>query len=520
MNASLISLELAVVGLGLAFLLLDLWTPAPLKRQLGYAAAVAVAILFCFSFLADASYVRFAFREMYVFDPLALFFKRFFLLAGVLVLLLQVAFADRIATGISEYYSLTLFALAGMMFTASATNFAVMFVALEVVTITFYVLTSFQRNDLRSLEAGVKYLIMGGLSSAFMVFGIAFIYGSAGTLAFVEILQQSANLAGNSLFLIGLLFVLVGLSFKIAAFPYQMWAPDVYQGAPAPSTAFLAVGSKAAGFVLLLRIIYGVAPNVFHEWTAVLLTMAALSILYGNLCAIAQTSLKRIFGYSSIAHAGYLLLGLAALNASGASAVLYYLSGYLFTVLAAFGVLVVALRSVEGDDLDSLAGLGQRSPAAGRCAHPFDGFAGRHPAAGRVRRQVSPLQGRAGRRCPPARLLRRRGGGDNRRRNQHLVLLRGDPEPLLVAASGRNVTHRGAGANEAGAVGLHGRHARARHFSRRSTGLGQRSSGPANATSLRACLKIPWTPRNFQTGSKACRLFAGRCPSQAWRPRK
>lgn len=383
MNALLISLELAVVGLGLAFLLLDLWTPAALKRQLGYAAAVAVAILFCFSFFADPSYVRFAFNESYAFDPLALYFKRFFLLAGAIVLLLQVEFSDRIATGISEYYSLTLFALAGMMFTASATNFAVMFVALEVVTITFYVLTSFQRNNLLSLEAGVKYLIMGGLSSAFMVFGIAFIYGSAGTFAFAEILANSANLAGNTIFLIGLLFVLIGLTFKIAAFPYQMWAPDVYQGAPAPTTAFLAVGSKAAGFVLLLRIVYGVAPNVFHQWTPVLLTMAALSILYGNLCAIAQTSLKRIFGYSSIAHAGYLLLGLAALNASGASAVLYYLTGYLFTVLAAFAVLIIALRNVEGDEMDALADLGKRSPLlAGALTLSMASLAGIPPLAG------------------------------------------------------------------------------------------------------------------------------------------
>jgi len=385
MNVSLISLELAVVGLGLAFLLLDLWTPAPLKRQLGYAAAVAIGILLCFSFFADPSHVRYAFGEGYVFDPLAMFFKRFFLLAGLLVLLLQVAFAGRITAGVSEYYSLTLFALAGMMFAASAVSFAVMFVALEVVTITFYVLVSFQRGNLLSLEAGVKYLIMGGLSSAFMVFGIAFIYGSAGTFAFADILLKSANLAGNSLFLIGLLFVLVGLCFKIAAFPVQTWAPDVYQGAPAPTTAFLAVGSKAAGFVLLLRIIYGVAPNVFHQWTPVLLTMAALSILYGNLCAIAQTSLKRIFGYSSIAHAGYLLLGLAALNATGASAVLYYLSGYLFTVLAAFAVLVVALYSVEGDDLDSLAGLGGRSPLlAGALTLSMASLAGIPPLAGFV----------------------------------------------------------------------------------------------------------------------------------------
>jgi NADH-quinone oxidoreductase subunit N len=383
MNVSLISLELAVVGLGLAFLLLDLWTPAALKRQLGYAAAVAVAILFCFSFFADASYVRYAFNETVVFDPLALYFKRFFLLAGVIVLLLQVEFADRIATGITEYYSLTLFALAGMMFTAAASHFAVMFVALEVVTITFYVLTSFQRNSLLSLEAGVKYLIMGGLSSAFMIFGIAFVYGAAGSFAFADIFEKSAVLAGNGIFLIGLLFVVIGLSFKIAAFPYQIWAPDVYQGAPVPSTAFLAVGSKAAGFVLLLRIVYGVAPNVFHQWTLVLLAMAALSILYGNLCAIAQTSLKRIFGYSSIAHAGYLLLGLAALNASGASAVLYYLTGYLFTVLGAFAVLVIVLRSVEGDEIDAVAGLGARSPLlAGVLTLSMVSLAGIPPLAG------------------------------------------------------------------------------------------------------------------------------------------
>jgi len=385
MNAQLISLELAVVGLGLAFLLLDLWTPVTSKRQLGYAAAVAVGVLFCFSFVADTSYVRLAFADMYAFDPLALYFKRFFLLAGVIVLVLEVQFADRIAAGISEYYSLTLFAMAGMMFTASAVNFAVLFVALEVVTITFYVLPSFQRNNLLSLEAGVKYLIMGGLSSAFMVFGIAFVYGSAGTFGFVEIFAQSANLAGNPIFLIGLLFVLVGLSFKIAAFPYQMWAPDVYQGAPAPTTAFLAVGSKAAGLVLLLRIIYGVAPNVFHQWTIVLLVVAAFSILHGNLCAIAQTSLKRIFGYSSVAHAGYLLLGLAALNAAGASAVLYYLTGYLFTVLGAFAVLVIVLQSVEGDELDAVAGLGDRSPLlAGALSVSMASLAGIPPLAGFV----------------------------------------------------------------------------------------------------------------------------------------
>lgn len=362
MNTSLISLELAVIGLGLAFLLLDLWTPALFKRQLGHAAALCTAILFCFSFFVDAGHVREAFAGFYVMDPLAIYFKRFFLLAGTIVLLLQVQYADRIASGISEYYSLTLFALAGMMFTASATNFAMMFAALELVTITLYVLTSFQRNKVASLEAGVKYLIMGGVASALMVFGIAFVYGASGSFVFADIYERTGNLIGNSIFLIGLLLVLVGLAFKIAAFPYQIWAPDVYQGSPAPTTALLAVGSKAAGIVLLLRIIYGVAPSVIHQWTPVLIIVSAITILYGNLCAIAQTSLKRLFGYSSIAHAGYLLLGLAALNATGASAVLYYLTGYLFTVLAAFAVLVVALQHIDSDDISGLAGLNERSP--------------------------------------------------------------------------------------------------------------------------------------------------------------
>ncbi len=385
MNATLISLEVAVVALGLVFLLLDLWTPTPLKRQLGVAAAVAVAIIFVFSFFADGSFTQYAFNDSYVRDPLALFFKRYFLLAGVMVLLLQVHYADRIQSGISEYYSLTLFALAGMMFTSSANNLIVMFASLELVTITFYVLTSFQRNRIESLEAGVKYLIMGGVASAFMVFGMAFIFGSAGTFNFVEIYQNSANLIGNSVFLIGYLFVLAGIGFKIAVVPYQMWAPDVYQGSPTPTTAFLAVGSKAAGFVLLLRLVYGVAPNVAGQWTLVIIVISAVTILYGNLCAIAQNNLKRLFGYSSIAHAGYLLLGVAALNQSGAAAVLYYLSGYLFTVIAAFTVFVLVMDKLDDADIKSLAGLNQRSPLlAGAMTMSVVSLAGIPPLAGFV----------------------------------------------------------------------------------------------------------------------------------------
>jgi NADH-quinone oxidoreductase subunit N len=291
-----------------------------------------------------------------------MFFKRFFLLAAFIVLVMAAEFADRVPGGLSEYFSLILFALLGMMFAASANDFSVLFVSLELVTVTFYVLVSFQRSRMQSLEAGVKYLIIGALSSAFMVYGIALVFGMSGTLNFHTLSLESGRLTGNSLFFVGLVLVLVGLGFKIAAVPFQIWAPDVYQGAPTPTTAFLAVGSKATGFVLLLRVLFDAVPGMAADLAKVLAGIAAFTILYGSLCAIPQRNLKRLFGYASIANAGYLLLGVVALSHEGQAAVLYYLGGYLFTVLAAFSVLTLVLRDVENEDISALAGLNERSP--------------------------------------------------------------------------------------------------------------------------------------------------------------
>jgi NADH-quinone oxidoreductase subunit N len=362
MNAHLIFLEIAVVLLGLGVLLAGLWIPAEWKRQLGWVAAAGVGVILLASFGVDAGEKQYAFSDMYVLDSFALFFKRFFLLAALMVLIMAVEFSDRLSAGVSEYYALILFALAGMMFAASANDFAVLFVSVELITITFYVLTSFQRGQIRSLEAGIKYLILGALSSAFMVYGIALVFGTTGQLNFEALAEVAPQFAGNAVFLLGVLLVLVGLGFKIAAFPFQIWAPDVYQGAPAPTTAFLAIGSKAAGFVLLLRVLFSAVPFIAAQWVTLLVAISAITILYGNLCALPQRNLKRLFGYSSIAHAGYMLMGIAALTAAGQSAVLYYLGGYLFTVLGAFMVICLVMRNLESEDISSLAGLGQRSP--------------------------------------------------------------------------------------------------------------------------------------------------------------
>jgi NADH-quinone oxidoreductase subunit N len=365
MNTGLLSHEFLVLILGLGLLLVELWLPASARRNLGYVAACGLVGILLFSlvkFQLAPGEVQYAFGKMFVLDELALFFKRFFLLAGFIVLLLSIEFADRIQAGIAEFYALILFALLGMLFASSANDFALLFVSLELITVTFYVLTSFQRSRLNSLEAGVKYLVIGALSTGFTVFGIALVSGVSGTLNFGELAAAAPQLAGNRLFLFGLLLVMVGLGFKVAAFPFQIWAPDVYQGAPTPSTAFLAIGSKAAGFVLLLRVLFTAVPSFTAQWMQLLMIIAAITILYGNLCAIPQRNLKRLLGYSSIAHAGYMLLGIAALSQAGQSAVLYYLSGYLFTVLGAFAVICVVMRQVDTEDISALAGLNRRSP--------------------------------------------------------------------------------------------------------------------------------------------------------------
>ena len=362
MNYQLLILEIAVIALGLGVLLADLWTPTSQKWKLGYVAAVGLGIILVCSLQLHGTPDSLAFGNMYVFDPLAVFFKRFFMLAAIVVLVMAAEFRDRIEAGISEYYALTLFALAGMMFAASANDFSMLFVSVELITVTFYILTSFQRNKVASLEAGVKYLILGALSSGFMVYGIALVFGLTGQLNFAKLAEFAPQFANNKLFLVGILLVLAGIGFKIAAFPMQMWAPDVYQGAPTPTTAFLAVGSKAAGIVLLLRVLFTAVPDITAHWPKLLIGISIVTILYGNLCAIPQRNLKRLLGYSSIANAGYLLMGVAALSPAGKSAVLYYLGGYLFTVLAAFTVISLVTRNVEGDDISALAGLGQRSP--------------------------------------------------------------------------------------------------------------------------------------------------------------
>ena len=266
-----VQLEMMVVALGLVVLIADLAMGPSRRRLLGYMSAAGLGVIFLFSLrdgyveLVNESTELF-FNSRYKVDGLALFFKRFFLLAAIFVLVFAVDFSERLRSGIAEYYSFILFALTGMMFAASANDFSMLFVSIELITVTFYILVSFQRHRLHSLEAGVKYLILGAVSSAFMIYGIALVFGEVGSLRFDDLHAKQSELIESKLFLFGMLFLFAGLAFKVSAFPFQVWAPDVYQGAPTPTTAFLAVGSKAAGFVLLIRLLMSTVPELTAEY--------------------------------------------------------------------------------------------------------------------------------------------------------------------------------------------------------------------------------------------------------------
>ncbi|MCF7669535.1 MAG: NADH-quinone oxidoreductase subunit N [Verrucomicrobia bacterium] len=361
MELTLILPEIAVVVIGVILLLIDLWAPPEGKRPL-IAAAAVVAGLVCICLFVFPPALGEAFGGMFVMDALALFMKQFFMAGAVLMLLFCYVAYDRLGGRVSEYGVLVLFAVAGMMFASSSNHFALFFVSIELITVSFYVLVGFRRESVMSLEAGIKYLILSAFASAVMVYGIALVYGSAATLSFDGIAAVEGGLTDNAVFLVGLLLVTAGLGFKIAVFPFQMWVPDVYQGAPVTTTAFLAAVSKAAGFILLIRLVFTAAPETFRQWQPLLMIIAGATILYGNLCAIPQRNLKRLLGYSSIAHAGYMLMGVSAMNAAGRVGVLFYLVAYMFAVMGVFMALYLAHGNPEKDDIESLGGLHLRSP--------------------------------------------------------------------------------------------------------------------------------------------------------------
>jgi len=262
-----------------------------------------------------------------------------------------------------EYYALVLFSTSGMLLLTSASDLIVVFIAIELMSLSLYVLSGLFKRRRQAGEASMKYFLLGAFASAFLLYGIALLYGATGTTSIDRIAAAAAAAPHDTLLIAGLGLLLVGFGFKISSAPFHMWVPDVYEGAPTSVTALIATGSKAAVFAVLVRLLLSGVRAVQADWTAVLWVLAALTMTLGNVVAIAQSNLKRMLAYSSIAHVGYMLVGLAAGGAAGAGAVLFYLLAYTFTTAGTFGVITLCVRAgEEAVDVRDYAGLGRRHP--------------------------------------------------------------------------------------------------------------------------------------------------------------
>jgi NADH-quinone oxidoreductase subunit N len=304
-----------------------------------------------------------AFRDMVLLDGYALFFDLLICYAAALVVMLSMDYLARTGSESGEFYALVLFATAGMMLMASAGDLIVVFLSLELMSLSLYVLAGLFKTRLTSAEASMKYFLLGAFATSFLLYGIALIYGATGSTNLDRIAASAAAKGGDPLVLIGLGLLLVGFGFKISSVPFHMWAPDVYEGAPTTITALIATGSKAAAFAALIRVLVVALRGVQPDWSALLWGVAALTMTIGNVVALAQSNLKRMLAYSSIAHAGYMLMGLVAGGAPGAGAVLFYLLAYTFTTVGAFGVIALCARAGEDAvEVGDYAGLARRHP--------------------------------------------------------------------------------------------------------------------------------------------------------------
>ena len=379
----LLSPELSMAGLATLLLLLDLVLArkslilgigiAGLLVPLGF--AIALWFTVGDDSAADNTGVL---AETLVVDKFALFFKFLFIGAAAIVGLISVDYVQRLHRFRTEFFALVLYSATGMMLMAATVELITLYISLELSSLPLVALAAFLRDG-RSSEGGMKFLVLGGISSALLLYGMVFVFGFTGTTYLDQIAERIGVLSAGSdqpfggyAILLGIALIIAGFGFKITAAPFQMWAPDVYEGSPTPVTAFLSVASKAAGFAIILRVFYVAFPveELSIEWSAVFAVLAALSMTVGNLVAIAQSNIKRLLAYSTIAHGGYLMVGLAAVAARaggenvdfGPSGVLFYLAGYAVMNMAAFSVVIAISNRIDSDAIQDYAGMAKRAP--------------------------------------------------------------------------------------------------------------------------------------------------------------
>jgi NADH-quinone oxidoreductase subunit N len=376
-DVKLIAPEIVLTVCACVALVMDVLLPQRDKRWTGYfalasTALAAVSVVVLGMSVWHTSALTGFYGTLKV-DGFAVVFKLIFLLAAALTVAISLRYLDVEGEQRGEYYSLVLFATVGMMFLASGYDLIVLYISLELMALTFYVLVGYTKRERRSNEAGMKYFLLGAFSSGILLYGMSLLFGVAGSTNLGEIAPKvaqaataTADFADMSLrpmVILAMIALAAGLFFKIAAVPFHMWAPDAYEGAPTSVTAFLSTGSKAASFALYARIFIEALGGMRVDWAPLLAIVAAVTIMVGNWAAVTQTNSKRLLAYSSVSNAGYLLLGVIAANSYGYTGLVVYLIVYTFMNVGAFGVIIsLRRRGIIGDEVEDLSGLGQKAP--------------------------------------------------------------------------------------------------------------------------------------------------------------
>jgi NADH-quinone oxidoreductase subunit N len=353
--------ECALAVLAVVLLVADLLTSDKAKSWLAYLAVAGLVVSAALVLIVGQT-PGVSFAGTLAVDALSTVFQLIALAAAAIVILSSIDYLRRRSRYQGEFYALVLFATLGAMFLASGNELITLYVAIELTSISQYVLAGFLKGEQRSSEAGLKYLLLGALSSAVLLYGIALLYGATGTTFLRDVAKALSIGQPSPMALLGVALLIAGFGFKMAVVPFQMWVPDVYQGAPTPTTAFLSVASKAAGFVVVLRVFgVGLQP-VGNLWAVAFAGLAAITMTIGNVSALRQTNVKRMMGYSSIGQAGYALTGLAAARHATATGLIFFLIAYAMTNLGAFVAIIYFSNRLASDDLADYAGLSRRSP--------------------------------------------------------------------------------------------------------------------------------------------------------------
>ncbi len=359
-DLSVLRPELWMSIAGMLILLLELVFRR--KEYLAFLAVLFIGMVFYGMITAPQGY---AFNKMYVSDTFSIFFKIIFLLSAILVILLSLRYLRMEGIHHGEYYSLIMFATTGMMLMASSSDLILLYLGLELMSVSTFILAGFKRHDMRSNESALKYYLLASFSTAILLYGISFLYLVSGTTNITELTSRLSYVPfrENPYLYISLVFILTAFAFKIALVPFHMWSPDVYEGAPTPVTAFMSVGPKAAGFSIIARVFMVALGSLSLEWKTILIILSILTMAVGNILAITQTNIKRMLAYSSIAHSGYAILGIIAGTYEGLSSTMNYILIYAFMNLGAFGIVTLMnTRLSKGEELSDYEGLAKKHP--------------------------------------------------------------------------------------------------------------------------------------------------------------